>query len=630
MSHAEFLRLSRTLVAEEIARPAVFRRRLWLHVIGLHAAVIFLALLPLLAGAAVLISGKWQGTMIAALGVVAIIVSLTLGMILWGSLVAMLSAPMPIPQGLDLGRNEAPGLFAELDALCRRMRVAPFDGVLLSADCNAQVTTGPRPGRQGLRRYLVLGVPLMQGLSAEEMKAVLAHELAHRGDRRPLVRAVERGQRWLMNLQKAGPGMTAPRAHGIFDAPLAWFEPRWQALVLIFRRRIELQADAAGAAVVSKDAMAAALARLVVLNGLFADWSDAVGREARQFQHSPADLPERWGAAIAGAEAEKAQRSLDRARRETRRPTATHPTLSERWSALGAQPIESPLPPPNVSSWEAWLGEARAAVTKKFATWWAASAEGFWQNQRNRLQHSESVRHEPEPAPDATPEEREQWTWDQACAVLALEGKEAARPFFEAVLALNPRHEGAGQWLVRERLQAEDATAIELLRTLPPVVGAEELWLEVAAFHGRAGRAEDEWKACAEADAAVRRLASLHAQCGPLRRGDVIRPHTLAPEYVALLAERAAVLPLIARVAAVRKELRAKPGEVFHLIAVQTSGAKGAQQHVCAQQLAQAMQTARLPGMWRIVPVGGLLNSFNRVVFTVPGARIYDRRHATR
>jgi Zn-dependent protease with chaperone function len=537
---------------------------------------------------------------------------------------------MPIPQGLDLGRNEAPGLFAELDALCRRMRVAPFDGVLLSADCNAQVTTGPRPGRQGLRRYLVLGVPLMQGLSAEEMKAVLAHELAHRGDRRPLVRAVERVQRWLMRLQKAGPGMTAPRAHGIFDAPLAWFEPCWHALVLIFRRRIELQADAAGSAVTAKDVMAAALARLVVLNGLFEDWSDAVGREARQFQHSPPDLPERWAVAITAANGEKAQCWLERARRETCRPAATHPTLSERWSALGVPPIESPLPPPKVSSWEAWLGEARGAVTRKFSTWWAASAEGFWQNQRNRLQHSESVRREPEPAPDATCEEQEQWAWDQACAVLALEGKEAARPFFEAVLALNPRHEGAGQWLVQERLRADDASAIDLLRALPPVAAAEELWLEAAAFHGRAGRAEDEWKACTEADSAVRRLASLQAQCGPLRRGDVIRPHTLAPEYMALLAERAAVLPLVTRVAAVRKELKAKPGEVFHLIAVQTSGAKGAQQHLCAQQLAQAMQTARLPGMWRIVPTGGLLNRLNRLVFAIPGARIYDRRHATR
>jgi Zn-dependent protease with chaperone function len=181
MNHADFLCLTRSLAAEEGAAPAANRARLWRWVVGAHVALIFLAVLPVAVFAGLFWAARVRGMQPAGMGVVAMLVTGLVASILWSALAALIFARRPAPQGLDFDRTEAQGLFSELDRLCAEMKVAPFDGVLLSNACNAMVSEGPRPGRQGRRRYLVLGVPLLQGLSPEEMRAVLAHELAHRG-----------------------------------------------------------------------------------------------------------------------------------------------------------------------------------------------------------------------------------------------------------------------------------------------------------------------------------------------------------------------------------------------------------------------------------------------------------------
>lgn len=630
MRNAEFLLLTRLLVADETARPGATVKRLWRWVLGVYAAVIFFMVLPVLVFAAVLLMARAQGVQPGGMGVMALLVTAIVGPIIWGGLATTLLARVPAPQGLDLERGEAPGLFAELDRLCAEMKVAPFDGVLLTAGCNAQVTEGPRPGRDGRRRYLVLGVPLLQGMAPEEMRAVLAHELAHRGDRRALTRAIDRVMIWLSRAQPMQGALAAGPTHGMFDVPVAWFAPRFRAEALIYRRQQELDADAAGAAVAGREAMAAALARLAVIDPLYAEWGDEVTREAQQMQHPPQDLPERSAKALAAPDPVKAQRWLDRSRREAFAPGAMHPTMSARWAALGVQPITQPLPTPPTSAWDAWLGEARPAVTRKVAVWWAASVEDFWHERRSALHHADALLREPELSADASPTEREQQAWDRAGAMFQLHGKEAARPLVESVLALNPNHEGAVQWMVRERLDEDDASAIELLRKLPPAPDVPALWLDAAALYARAGKPDDELRACEEADAAAERLAELHAQFGPIKPGDVVRPHTLAAGHAALLMERAALLPAVSQVAVVRKELRAKPGEIFHLIAVKTARAKGPERNMCVNELARVLQAARLPGIWRIMPMAGPSAEFTRVVFDVPGACIYDRRHATR
>src|SRR5205814_4685403 len=84
------------------------------------------------------------------------------------------------PQGRAVTRTEAPELFAVLDDLQTQLRSAAFHQVFIDPRCNAGVVQVPRLGVFGWsRNYLLIGLPLLDGLSPDEMRAVLAHEFAH-------------------------------------------------------------------------------------------------------------------------------------------------------------------------------------------------------------------------------------------------------------------------------------------------------------------------------------------------------------------------------------------------------------------------------------------------------------------
>ena len=104
----------------------------------------------------------------------------------WGGVVEALGGVRVVPEirdpDADLGpvlvRLDAPTLFQEVAAVARRLGVKPPDQIRLAYL--------PCCGVVGWRktRILLLGLPLLQVLTQAELRAVLAHELAHlaRGD----------------------------------------------------------------------------------------------------------------------------------------------------------------------------------------------------------------------------------------------------------------------------------------------------------------------------------------------------------------------------------------------------------------------------------------------------------------
>lgn len=87
---------------------------------------------------------------------------------------------LPAPIGLQLKRKQVPELFVLLDELSKALQVPRFHRVLLTPEFNAGVVQVPRWGLfGGQQNYLLLGLPLMQALSPQEFRAVIAHELGH-------------------------------------------------------------------------------------------------------------------------------------------------------------------------------------------------------------------------------------------------------------------------------------------------------------------------------------------------------------------------------------------------------------------------------------------------------------------
>src|SRR5262245_14286177 len=123
------------------------------------------------------------------------------GSVIWAIL------PRPdrfVPPGPALARGEEPELFGAIDEVAAATGQAPPEDVYLMNDVNAFVSQRGGIMGFGSRRVMALGLPLMQALTIDELKAVLAHEFGHfhSGDvalgpwihktRAALIRTVER------------------------------------------------------------------------------------------------------------------------------------------------------------------------------------------------------------------------------------------------------------------------------------------------------------------------------------------------------------------------------------------------------------------------------------------------------
>ncbi len=81
--------------------------------------------------------------------------------------------------GPELDKLRQPQVFDEVESVARSMSQPMPDEIWLAPDVNASI--GQRGGFFGIgtRRFLILGLPLLRGLTRAQLRAVLAHEFGH-------------------------------------------------------------------------------------------------------------------------------------------------------------------------------------------------------------------------------------------------------------------------------------------------------------------------------------------------------------------------------------------------------------------------------------------------------------------
>ena len=259
----------------------------------------------------------------------------------WGGVVEALGGVRVVPDirdpDTDLGpvlvRLDAPTLFQEIAAVARRLGVKPPDQIRLAYL--------PCCGVVGWRRtrILLLGLPLLQVLTQAELRAVLAHELAHlaRGDV-----ALSAGAARFVH----GLGRAIDRREGQLRGPLgAWAKASWRLahwLEAPIARGQEARADRNAAAVAGGDAAASALVKVAMVQPLFREVLD---------RHDPDrdDLPNIYAVFRAfwrrlPNEAREAMR-LGVLVNATPPADSPHPALPDRLAVF--QTFPSPPEPPN-------------------------------------------------------------------------------------------------------------------------------------------------------------------------------------------------------------------------------------------------------------------------------------------
>ncbi len=449
--------------------------------------------------------------------------------------------PTP-PEGRGLKPGEAPALGEMLDSLRRELQCRPFDDVRISMNFNAGIRDIPRLGLLGWpRTILELGLPLMSVLTPEELRAVLAHELAHHSARhaRSGSRIYRLHATWgnvFHRMQRPTTSSFGRRIRWVAARFVDWYWPRLHARAMVLSRAQEYHADRVAAGVAGGSTLVSALWRMQCIAPWLAErfWIE-VFQEADRMPEPPTDVLERMRSARERPPAaDDASRWMERALTRTTGNDETHPAFRERAAALGMSADDmrkggfpAPVRP---SAAEALLGADLAVLEPEVAGHWRRGVLGGWR-ERHRRATAEAGRRErlaeaaADPSIDLT-----LMTWKAARETLELRGPAAAEPLLRAVLERAPGHAGARVLLGHHLLNLGDPEGRSLLEQ---VVGqADESWMrpacDILEEHFRlTGQADQLREIRTRLDRHEKEIAAAQRERATLKASDFLLPHEL-------------------------------------------------------------------------------------------------------
>lgn len=619
MTHEQFQALVDSLESEARRNPGAYRSRvLMLALLGnayLGAIVALLGFLFVLALASIL----W----LKALGVK---LALVVGAFLWliGKALWLRIEP---PQGTGVTAREAPELFAMIEALRRDLRAPRFHHVLVTDEFNAGVAQAPRLGIFGWpRNYLLIGLPLLKALTAEQFKAVLAHEFGHlaRGHGRVSNWIYRQRLRWgrLMELLDA-----AESKGGVLFKPfLRWYAPYFNAYSFPLARANEYEADATAARLTSPAAAAAALTGTnVVASYLSERYWPQVHRLADE-QPQPGFMPYVGMAARMTQEVDEAssQGWLHQALARGTTVDDTHPALKDRLAAIGQAPRLA-LPPAG-SAADRLLGGALPAITEAFDQRWRNNILPAWEQRYQKVQTDRSTLAELDARHASGTELGLQEAYDRAVLTESVGADpESALAQFRALHARAPGDATACFALGARLLARDEADGVPLLeqtmqRDEFAIVKCSELLRD---YHWRGGRkAEaDAWHQRWLARAAEERGAEKERSQVTLK--DKFERHGLAAQELARLLAHLREVPGLRKAYLVRKRVAHLTHRPLYVLGYRASALfqPGVKKRAAAV-MRGIQERVQFPGETLIVNVEGGNYRFGRKFAWMRGSRV--------
>jgi hypothetical protein len=322
------------------------------------------------------------GAMAIKLGIAAL-----LGLVTLGALVRALWVHLDEPEALRITREQAPKLFETLDELRREMGGIKLHSVSVSDEFNAGILQVPRWGVFGnYRNHLEIGLPLAAALSTEELKAVLAHEMGHISGSHGKFSAWIYRQRVTWNAIASKFEEPSNFFEQMLAAFYVWYAPYFYAYTFVLARSQEYEADRAAANATSAHAVGTSLMKSALIGRFLGEvfWKrlfDQVGRSPEPPYMPYAAMPR----AIKIAEKEWARKDwLQERLRDVSDDADTHPSLSERLSALGVEPT---LPSHNPERSALRLFEPVAqGLVRHFDEQWRSRNAPEWRARHTALQ----------------------------------------------------------------------------------------------------------------------------------------------------------------------------------------------------------------------------------------------------
>jgi hypothetical protein len=637
MTRQEFDDLVRRIEARYAGRAAALRRSTTAWVVFGLAGILACLTLLFLVGAAAFVGGivlPFQaGVWLLIAGALMIVYAIAQTVVFLGL------DPAPL-EGRALRPAEAPALWELLDSLRHELQCHPFDHVRVSMNFGAGIRELPRLGLFGWPRTLLdLGLPLLTVLTYDEVRAVLAHELAHHSARhaRSGSRIYRLNCTWnnvIQRMQQPASGRFSVSIRSSALKFVNWYWPRLHARAMVLSRAQEFHADSVAAGIAGGPTLVSALWKLECFGPWLSErfWMD-VYQDADRLPEPPADVMDRLRRAIETPPSlEDRARWMERGLSRTTGNDETHPAFRERAAALGVfeddvrrAGFATAIRP---SAAETLLGADSTAIERELAGHWQRSALGGW-HARARQAVAESKRRESSQAADpARAVEHMAALWKTAREAAEIKGTAAAEPLLRDVLSRDPLHAGASVVLGHHLLNVGDAEGRRLLEQV--VDQADETWMrpacEVLQEHFQVTGQTDQLREIrSRLDRHERESAAAQRERAKVLASDDFVAHELTEAQVDHLRKRLSSHPDCGAAWLVRKKLRYFPNRPLFVLCVRRKSARRwlSQPDRDREMVRRLSPTIELPGQVLVVARYGSFGGLAARIMSFAGASVF-------
>lgn len=513
------------------------------------------------------------GILVAILAVVAVGFVWSILRVLWFRL--------PPPQGSELQRSDAPQLFEMVEESSAALKTPQPQHILLNDEFNASIVSLPRWGGLASETYLNVGLPLMQALSPEQFRAVVAHEMGHLSSSHGSYSA------WIYRLRESWArfldfeNTRGGNVSFLYAKFLQWYFPYFNAYTFVLAREQEREADRcavqlsgvthAGEALINCELKASAIGNNF--------WKKVLDQAAVQPAPPKQVFSQMALAFRQPSESSQDVLTLTKALSVRTDYSDTHPCLADRLTAIGywkkpsAATIETEeLPPLPVQAEKLasdyFLGKLADKFIRQFDQEWQIRVTEQWKARHQSLQEAQK-RIDELNAKDSTEEGlNADELYERACLVADKHGNQQSLPYFQELVVLHPKHAAANFTLGSLLLDENDENGIaylkEAIKAEPKaqLSGNEKIFL----FLQSRGREEEAKPYLEKAERAYERLEAANKERETISDGDKFELPILPAEDVQAIQERLGWHEEITAAYLVRKTVKNMPEHPCHVL----------------------------------------------------------------
>jgi len=626
MEEKEFVALVDELEGYARQNPGAYKLRVALLAALGYVFLIGSVIIVLLLAGVVVYFGRFNWLIIKIL-----LIPLGLALIV----VRSLWVKFPVPEGHELRYDDAPRLF-DLAKSTREATNGPtLHKILLTDEFNAAIVQHPRLGVFGWHEnYLVVGLPLLRGLSPDEVQAVISHEFGHLSGRHGVFSA------WIYRVRQTWDQVLERMrkedhfGSGIYERFFNWYAPYFAAYSFALARAKEYEADRTSVQLCGKETAARALVKANVRSKALSEefWPAFFDRANTEAEPPKQTFDEMLAALRQPIAPDKANMWLSQVLSEKRSYDDAHPAPVDRLKAFGYPDIGTPedlkpfLRTDDHYGDEYFLQSVPAEFLASKNRAWTEGVVETWRERYKFVVEADktlAALEEKAKTEELSLEDR----WERARLLLGTKGPAAALPLLQEIVAVEPEHPGANYNLGEALLEQGDEAGIRHIElAMEKEVHAIPAGCELIYNYLSSRKREEEaerYRRCVIDY--YKEVEMAQAERNDVSINDSFKYHEVAPELLHDLREQLKTFPNLATAHLVQKVLHHFPQEPSYVLGItskrpwyrsQSNERDGRLVNELGEQL-------KFPGFILIIPFEQNYKPLRKVFERVQGSEIY-------